>query len=452
MVADAGKPRMAEDRTRRYIRVFTLVWLGQLVSAIGTGLTNFSLGVWVYEQTGSAMNLTIVYLCGSLPSVLTLPVAGALADRWGRRKAMVVSNVGAGLSTLPAAMLLQASRLEVWHIAAIVLVRSVFMAFLNPAYTAAVSALIPKQHYGRASGMMQASNAGAQIVPPLLAGLLVVSIGINSVILIDVGTYLFALMALLVVRFPEPKGRSDVGTKKRFLLREALDGWTYIRERPGLLALLFYFTAVNFVMSIAQVLFTPMLLSFTTAKTLGAVLSVSGSGVLIGSIVMSVWGGPRNRVQGVLVFGFLVGFGLSLAGLRPSIPLITAAMFVTFFFVPFINGCSEAIWLTKTPAELQGRVFAIRRTIGFSSIPFAYIVAGVMADKLFEPLLAAGGPLSESVGQVLGVGPGRGIGLLYVVAGVLTLLAPLFAYLDPKLRVVEYELPDAVGSEAPSQA
>src|SRR5687768_271961 len=177
---------MSPQDTPHGARTFIAIWLGQLVSLIGTGLTNFALGVWIYQRTGSATQLTIIYLFGALPAILTLPLAGALVDRWSNRRAMLFSNIGAGVSTLPLVLLLWLDRLEVWSICLIVVSRSIFMAFLSPAYTAAVVKLIPREQFGRASGMMQASQAAAQIVPPLLAGVLVLTIGIHNVILIDV--------------------------------------------------------------------------------------------------------------------------------------------------------------------------------------------------------------------------------------------------------------------------
>lgn len=442
---------MSSQDTPHGARTFVAIWIGQLVSLIGTGLTNFALGVWIYQRTGSATQLTIIYLFGALPAILTLPLAGALVDRWSNRRAMLFSNIGAGLSTLPLVLLLWLDRLEVWSICLIVVSRSIFMAFLNPAYTAAVVRLIPKEQFGRASGMMQASQAAAQIAPPLLAGVLVVTIGIHNVILIDVSSYLFALVTLLIINIPALEKTVAPGEKKS-LLREAIYGWTYIRERPGLLALLVYFAAVNFVLGIVQVLFTPLLLSFTDARVLGTVLAISGAGFLAGSVLMSVWGGPRNRVRGILGFGFLLGISIVLSGARASAPFIAVTMFMVFFIAPFINGCSEAIWLSKTMPEVQGRVFATRRMIGFSSLPVAYLLAGLLADKVFEPLVAIGGPLSDSVGRIIGEGPGRGIGLLYIVAGTLTLLTPVISYLYPRLRKVEEELPDVMSGNALSSA
>ncbi|HEX8650845.1 MAG TPA: MFS transporter [Pyrinomonadaceae bacterium] len=435
---------MAQHHAVSGHRAFAFICLGQLVSAIGTGLTNFALGVWVYQQTGSATKFALVALFSTVPGGLILMLAGVLIDRWNRRWTMILSNTGAGLTTLAATVLLFSGRLEVWHIYLGVSVRSAFIALLEPALAASTTLLVRKQHLGRASGMVQSTRASAQVVSPLLAGILMGTIQLQGVLLLDFASYLFALSTLLLVHIPMPESASagKTGGKKGSLMREATYGWTYIKERPGLLALLIYFAAVNLVVSVAYILFTPMILSFADAKALGIILSTAGAGFLGGSVLMMFWGGPKVRVHGILGFGFMFGLCCVLIGLKASVPLIAVAALTMFFVLPVINGCSQAIWQCKTPMEVQGRVFAMRRLVATSTIPIALLIAGPLADKIFEPLIA--GPLSANIGQIIGNTPGRGIGLMFVVAGILTLLIQLGGYLYPHLRQVEDELPDAI--------
>jgi hypothetical protein len=197
------------------------------------------------------------------------------------------------------------------------------------------------------------------------------------------------------------------------------------------------------------VISTPLVLTFASAAALGTVLTVSGSGMLLGSFVMSIWGGPRRRVKGVLGFMFASGVCVMLAGLRPSVSLLALAGFCYFFSFPILNGCSQAIWQSKVAPCVQGRVFAIRRMIAWSTLPVAYLLAGPLADHIFEPLLAADGSrLAASAGRVIGVGPGRGIGLMFVLMGLMTMLLAVCGYLYPRLRLVENELPDAIEDDA----
>lgn len=428
----------------RPLRSFGLVWLGQLISLIGSGLTRFALGVWVYERTGSATQFTLIMVFAFLPGLVAAPFAGALVDRWDRRWVMFWSDLGPAVGTLALVLLVRAGALAVWHIYAVVAFASVFNAFQWPAYIASTTLLVPKRHLGRANGMMQFGQAAGEVVAPILAALLLAAVGMAGVILIDLTTFLFAAATLLLVRIPRPPDSAAGRAGRGSLWAEAGYGWTFIRERPGLLGLLLYFALINLVFSIATVLVTPLVLSFASTQVLATVLSASSAGLLAGSVVMTLTGGPRPRIHGVLGFGLLFGAALVFVGLRPSPPLIAGALFVLMLGAPIINGSSQAIWQVKVPPDVQGRVFAVRRLIAQFTAPLGFIGAGALADRVFEPLLAAGGPLAGSVGRVLGVGPGRGIGLIYVTLAILPILASLWGYARPGLRRVERDLPDAI--------
>ncbi|MBD2455146.1 MFS transporter [Nostoc sp. FACHB-87] len=426
------------------MRIFTLIWFGQLVSLIGSGLTQFALGVWVYQNTGSVTQFALIYLFTILPSILLSPLVGVLVDRWNRRNCMILSDVGAGVSTLAIALLLVIGKLEIWHIYLAVAISSIFNAFQWPAYAAATTMLVPKQHLGRASGMVQLAEATSRLLAPMLAGVLVVTIQIQGVILIDCVTFLVSLVTLLVVRFPEPKTTTDNEVKKSWRLQEFTYGWTYITARPGLLGLLIFFAVINFLTGVVSVLVTPLVLAFATANVLGTVLSIGGSGMLVGGLVMSVWGGPKNRILGVFGFSLSGALSIILAGLRPAVPVFFAAAFIYYFGVSMINGCDQAIWQRKVAPTVQGRVFAVRSMLAFASLPLAYLIAGPLVDGVFEPLLAPHGLLAGSVGKLIGVGRGYGIAFLFVVVGILNMIAIAFGYLYQPLRRLNQQLPDAI--------
>lgn len=423
--------------------VFLLVWFGQLVSLIGSGLTSFALGVWVYQRTGSVTQFSLILLFALLPSIVVSPIAGAMVDRWNRRWCMILSDSGAGITTVAIALLLATGNLEIWHIYVAVGLSSVCKAFQLPAYTASTSLLVPKEHLPRASGMVQSGEACAQLISPLLAGVLLGIVQLEGVILIDFATFLFALTTLLLVRFPDAKTAAVPVAGKASLWREAMEGSTYIFVRPGLLALLIVFAINNFVLGMIEVLFTPLVLSFTSITVLGTIQSIGGAGMLLGSVLMSVWGGPRTLIRGVFGFVFLSQLCIFALGLRTSAALFALAFFLFFFSLPFINGYSNAILLRKVAPDIQGRVFATINMICWSCIPAAYVVAGPLAERIFEPLMATDGLLAGSIGQIIGVGPGRGIGLLFISMEVLVMLITVAAYRYPRLRLLEDELPDA---------
>jgi MFS family permease len=439
---------MAQSSPVHGMRSFVVLWLGQVVSLLGSSLTSFALGVFVYQRTGSATLFAFILLTTTLPGIVFAPLAGALVDRWNRRSAMLLSDCVAGLSTLAVALLILTGRFEIWHIYLATAVSSLFGAFRWPALSASITLLVPKQQLGRANGMIQLAYAIVQIISPVLGAVLLVQIEIRGLVLFDFATFVFAVLTLLSIHIPKPAVTAEGAARKGTLVQEALAGWTYITARPGLLGLLILYAIANFYIGIIQVLITPMVLGFTSVETLGTILSIAGAGMLIGSVLMSIWGGPKRRIYGIISGGLLQGLALLVGGLQPSVPLIAAAAFAFLFTSPIILGCSQTIWQSKVAPDLQGRVFALRTAIASSSVPFAYLVAGPLADRVFNPWLVANGPLAASVGQIIGVGPGRGIGLLFIILGLFSLLVAVVAYLYRHIRLVEQELPDVVVEEA----
>ncbi|MEM7127279.1 MAG: MFS transporter [Chloroflexota bacterium] len=422
--------------------IFFVIWVGQLVSLIGSELTTFALGIWVFQTTGSITAFALIALFATLPSLLIAPVAGALVDRFDKRKMMLISDTIAGLSTLCIAILFFSGRLEIWHIYVSAALNATTKVFQTPAYQSAITMLIPAKQLGRANGMVQGAQAVAQLLAPVLAGFLVVTIQVGGVILIDFITFFCAMLTLLIVALPSTAAKRSPLSSFRELLEEAAAGWSFITAHVGLLGIFIALAISNFTTSLAAVLVTPLVLAFAPASTLGVVLSIAGSGMLFGSLFMSVWGGPRRLINGVLGFGLISGFSFMVAGLQPSAALIAAAGFVIFFDVAVVNSCNQAIWQRKVPQALQGRVFALLQMVSSALAPLAFLVAGPLVDRWFEPLLAVNGPLAGSIGQVVGIGAGRGIGLLFIVIGIVNTVIILIGYLHPRIRNVEAEMPD----------
>lgn len=442
-----GAPDAARLPRATGFRAFLFMWCGQLVSLVGSGLTRFALGVWVYQETGSVTLFTLIYLFGRLPGLLLAPLAGALVDRWDRRRTLLGADAGAALTSAALWLLLWAGDLEVWHIYLFGALSSVFDAFQWPAFIASSTLLVPKKHLGRIGGMMQLGQAAAGTLAPAPAGLLMVAVGLEGVIVADLATFAFAALALFLVRIPRPDASAAGAAGAGSIWRQALYGWTFIRERPGLLGLLVYFALANLVLGAALVLVTPLVLSFATAEVLGVVLTVANSGLLVGAVAMSVHGGPRRRIHGVLGAGLMLGLGLGLAGVRADPFLVAGTLFVGLLAAPVINASSQAIWQAKVPPDVQGRVFAMRRLVAQFTGPIAYLAAGPLADRVLEPLMAPDGALAPTVGRLLGTGEGRGIGLLFLVLAALMVLVSLWGYLQPRIRHVEDDLPDAVPDE-----
>src|SRR6202521_2102606 len=448
----AGLPHLEESPMRRLrlagFGTFEVVWSGQLISYIGSGLTNFALGVWVYQRTGSVTQFALIAFFAGLPGLLAAPLTGALVDRWDRRLVMLWCDLGSGLRTLVVALLLMAGALRTWHVYVAVAVVSLLRSLHLPAYIAATSTLVPKAQIGRASGMMQLAQAAGDTMAPLFAVLMIGAIAMAGVLLVASAAFLFAVLTLALVEVPRPPLSAEAQAARGSLLREAALGWTFVKARPGLLGLLMYFAMTNLVFSIAMVLVLPLVLSFSTPAVLGRVQAAASFGLVAGSLLISITGWPRRRIHRVLGGGLLLSVMLVVVGLRPNAPLIAAGLFLLLFLAAIVNGSSQAIWQLKVPADVQGRVFAVRRMLAQFTAPAGQIAAGPLADRCFRPLLVAGGPLAASVGRVLGVGPGRGIGLFYLCIAAVPLLSSLWGYAQPRVRKVEDELPDALETPA----
>lgn len=429
--------------------VFNALWIGQMVSIIGSGLTGFALRVWAFEQTSSVTQFALITFFYGLPGVLIAPFAGVLIDRWDRRRTMIFSDLGAALSTFAILLLVSTDHLQVWHIYIAVALISLFGAFQEPASQATVALLVPKEKLGRANGMMQIGPAMSRIVAPFLAGMLIFTIGLKGIAQVDLATFLFAVIILFSIRIPRPTQATAeaIQQKKESFFAEAKLGWHYIRERAGLYSLTLLSVAVNFTQGVVVVLIAPIVLSFANAKTLGWVFTISGIGALLGAVTMSVWGGPKRKIKGFYIFGFLRSILLLMGGLQPNAWLIAIAS-AFYLFCSQITGASiNTIWQKKVPTTMQGRVFATLRLTSVLFFPLGQILAGPLSDYVFQPMLEVDGILAGSVGQIIGVGPGRGIGFLLIVIGLINLGIMVIAYFNPRVRLIEDELPDAIPDE-----
>lgn len=419
---------------------FLVVWCGQTASLLGSNLTGFALGIWIYQRTGSVTDFALISFFTVGPGLLLAPVTGALVDRWDRRRAMMLSDSGAALGTLVVALLLLAGRLELWHIYVAMAVSSLFGAFQWPAYLAATTLLVPSRHLGRAAGLRQVGQSASNLVAPALGGVLLTSVGIEWVLWIDLGTFAFALVTLALVRIPRHRPLDEergpgLAARIRF-------GWRYLRQRRALFDLLVFAAVTNFFVQLSQVLAPPMVLEFAGAAELGVAVSVASAGMLAGGVVLSVWGGPERRVVGQMVGMVVCGLCLGASALRPSLLVFTVGAFGYFAAFSISNGCAQALWQDKVDPAVQGRVFAMRRLGAWSTMPLAYLVAGPLSDHLFEPLLASDGALASTfVGDLLGVGPGRGIALLFVLSGLAVSAVTLYYFRRPRVRRVDLDLP-----------
>jgi MFS family permease len=427
------------------MRTFSIVWIGQAISLLGSSMSGFALGVWVFLETGSAVGFALTLLLNMLPKALLAPVAGVWADRQDRRRILILTDLGAALATTAAVILFLVGRLTVWHIYALTAWNAAASALQAPAFGAAVTQLVPKEGYGQANGMMQIGEAAAQIGAPALAGAMLATLGLVSVLLVDLGTFLVAVLVLVGRRFPSGWAAGEAGVLERpRWLSQLAEAIGYMRARPGLLGLIAVFALANLFVGVAEALLTPMVLQFAAPEALGLIMTVGGLGMLIGSLLFTATGGGRRKIYAVFSAYAVLSVGVVLAGLRPCVQLVGAAVFLAFLAVPTVMGASQTILQAKVAPEIQGRVFGLRMAVNTLSFAVAYTLSGLLADRVFEPFMASSARLASLVGQVIGFGPGRGMGLLFIVTGSLAIFTALGALASPRIRRVEIELADAV--------
>jgi MFS family permease len=430
-------------------KTFFTIWTGQLVSLLGSGLSGFALGLWVLKSTGSVTQFALIAACTLGPRILLSPLAGAVADRWDRRRTMLASEITAAAVTLYLAVAIALGNLTPVQIYGAMSVISVASAFQWPAYAASITVLVPKDQYGRASGLVQAAQGLAQTIAPVMAGVLMQSsLGVRGILALDFMSYVFAAVTLMCVRIPHIA--TPMSQEGRSVYEDIVFGWRYLTARPGLIGLVGMVSVCNFVLGSIMILVNPLVLSFSTPQVLGTVMTTAGVGMFVGSAVMSASGGPRRRVRGMVLCLMLGGAALLAAGLPPSPVLIASGAFVFLFSVPVASGCTQAILQTKVDGAVQGRVFAFTGMAVSAMMPAAYLASGPIVDRFFEPWFAPGGALAKSVGLWIGVGTGRGIAAAFVAAGLMLLMITAATYANPRVRSLEDELPDAVPEPSPS--
>lgn len=430
-------------KQKKGMATFCTVWAGQLVSMLGSGLTSFGLMVWLYEKTQAATPYALAFLTSVLPAIVFAPFAGHFADRRSRKKVIILADSGDAVVTLAVLILAATKRLEPWMVYIIAFFSSSFECFQGAAWASAVPTIVPKAKLGKANGLSSVSEALASLIPPLVAGLLFDRIGLSGLIAIDFATYFFALAGILAVKIPRVQA-VETGKTGGSVLADAAFGFRYLREKKGMLGLVIYYATVNFFANFAMVLLGPMVIPASGTSGLGIVQTAMGAGALSGGLACAIWGGPkRKRIPFIMLCIAVASLGLAATGLRASVVLESAGLFVLLFAVQMSN--SVPLFQTKIEAGAQGRTKAARSMISMSLMPLAFLSAGPLSDYVFEPCLKAGGALASGpVGALMGTGPGRGTGFLFVLAGACLLAVTAIVRLMPGIRDLDERLPDLV--------
>jgi len=406
---------------------FAAIWLPQTLALTGRGLTTFALGVWVYQRTQSATLFALLQVVAILPSIVAAPLIGWAVDRLGARRALLIADGAAVLVVVALEIAFLNDAASPAMLYAIFTVGGAVTCLAWPAYTALVTLLAPPAQLARAAALMQVGFAGQQVIAPAVAGLLFGVIGIGGIIAVDLGLSLVALASLLLLPVETPVMRDAHWS------RDIRDAWRMIGDR-GLFRLAVYILLSYLPGGFVIALSTPLVLSIAGPEALGLVLTTMGIGMLAGSLVASGLARADGGIRRLLRYDVLLVTAMLAAGLATTPVLVAVLGFVFLFGLAGIMAEEQAIWQVRVPAAAQGRVFALRRAITWASLPVSYAIAGPLADSVFTPALSAGGALVASIGPFFGTGPGRGIALLLMCAGVAKAAVVLAGATDLKLK------------------
>ncbi|MEK0192891.1 MAG: MFS transporter [Oscillatoriales cyanobacterium] len=422
------------------MKTFLIIWLGQFISLIGSSLTSFSLGIWVYQKTGSVLHLSLLSLLIFLPKIIFAPLNGVIVDRFNRRWLMIISDTGAGFSSLLIVLFLLLNNLQIWHIYIAIFISSTFSAFQIPAYTAFSTQLLQKNQFSRAISMIQLGESISQTIAPILGGILLTTIKIQGIIWLDFFSFIFSIFTLFLISIPVSNQNigDDTQGKKTNIKEDIAEGLKYLKVRSGLIALLVFLAVTNFMICVVEILFTPLMLSFLSPQSMGIILSVGSVGMILSSLIISILGRLGNGINNIFRFMLILGMSFIVLGYSSSIPIVTFAIFLAFFSYSIIEIYIQLIFQNKVPLHIQGRIFAIKQGITFFFIPLAYLIAGILADWI-ENIINSHKFLLINIEKLIDADSAYGIRLLFMIMGIIIIIFNLIIYQYPCFRLVEQE-------------
>jgi len=421
------------------MRTLIVLVLTQTISIIGSGISGLAVGIRVYADTGNATPLALVSFFAMLPRMLLGSLAGVLVDRWDRRYVMALADAGQAFATALLLISFLSGDFRLWHLYATTLLGASFGLFQKPAFSASVTMLVPDERRDRANALRQINGPLGGVIAPAISGAIYGVIGVVGAMVIDLATFCLAIAVVLSVHIPRPEhGREG---RQEGAWREMLVGIRYLWERRTLFGFTLYTAAIMLVLGGLGALGTPYILARTGSETaLGILTSVTYAGGIVGGVLMTVWGGTRTRIHTIIPAIAIFGLFVALNGVGRTALAIGLSSFFGFAATPFIMAPTQSLMQAKVAPEVQGRVFAaVDQFVTLLSLG-TYLVAGPLADRVFEP--AVGQPGWKVVAPLVGNGRGAGMGLMCVIGGALTVLVSLVVYAIPAIRHMEANLPD----------
>lgn len=417
-----------------------MLWSSQTVSSLGTSMTNFALVVWVYEQTGSASDLTLMTICVFLPTILFRFIAGAMTDRWNKKQIMLICDLAAACGTFTILILYSFSSLRVWHLYLINFLLSFMDSFQIPAASVATSILVPREQYTRVSGLQSFSGSVVSILAPVLGSVLLAAGGLEVVLLIDLASFTVAFVTLLIfIKIPDVQ--RDADQKPDSFWKSCLEGIRFLQKNSALLRLILFFAAINFFAKLGG---DGMMSAFVLSKTggdqtaLGMVETAKSLAVLAGSLLV-IRMKPAARKTRVIFISCAVTFlvGNTFMSLSDAVWFWMATDFVSYVCVTILGANLSVIMRTQVPIPMQGRVFSAQETIQNCSIPLGLFLGGILADRVLEPFMLRPSSVQHGLSVLFGTGKGSGIAVIFFLVGIIGFAISVAALKEPRYQELD---------------
>lgn len=399
------------------MKKFMILWIGELFSSIGSGMTAFAVSIYIYQLTESAAWVSVAALLAYLPTILLNPIGGILADRYDRRLLMIYGDSFSVFGLLFIFICIHTGHGGVLPVCVGVAISSVFVALLEPAYKATVTDILSEEEYAQASALVQIAGSSKYLIAPFAAGLILSVADIRAILIIDMGTFFITVFTTASVRNHIKNFKPNRINSNFFM--EFKEGIKSITCNKSVRSLVLLMAFVCFFIAFIQTLMTPMILAFSDAKTLGIMESVSAVGMLIGSIIVGFSDIKKNYIRVLMASLMAAGIFMSMIGTTTNIILIVVFCFLFFTVLPFVNTCADVLIRIQIPNDVQGRAWGMISVLTQIGYVAAYAVCGLLADYVFGPMLMEDGILSGSIGRLIGTGEGRGIGFMLVVTGII---------------------------------
>ncbi len=402
----------------KQLKYYLLLWGTQSFSTLGSSMTAYALGLWLYKNTGSALKTAMLTICSYAPYVIMSIFAGALSDKWNKKRTMLVCDLFAAITTVSSFLLVRNDALAPWHLYIINALNGLMNTVQQPASEVVSTQLIPEKYYHKTGALRYLSTSMNSLLTPVLATMLFAFGGISTVICVDLITFAAAFTVLLMfIPIPEPQSADK---PKEPLLASVKAGLSWLKANPLILKLIFFLAGINLIASAYNATLPAMILSKETGseKVLGAVNFFAGAASLAGSMIASFTPAPKNRIRAICLSLFVsMSTENFLLSFSDSPVIWCAAAVMGWLFIPYMGANLDVILRSSIPADMQGRVYSCRNTLQFFTIPLGYLSGGILVDKVCEPYMS--GVSADSIFlSWFGSGKGSGAAMLFAVLGV----------------------------------